>query len=208
MNWNSTFKSAVLRTETKVSVKRKCKVCRSMFDPSRPSQIVCEAPNDCAEVFADQVRSKVLRANAKRDAADLRTGREAFKSIPDLKADAQVAFNAFIRYRDDGLPCICCGNFPKTTHLTGGVWDAGHYRSRGSADHMRYIENNVHRQLKSCNKYGATDYRGGLIARIGLPAVEALEAENTVIKWTADMLRAIKAEYALKLKKLKLERGE
>jgi hypothetical protein len=46
------------------------------------------------------------------------------------------------------------------------------------------------------------DYRIGLIARIGLARVEALETNNQVGKWTADELRAIKAEYRAKLKEL------
>jgi hypothetical protein len=61
----------------------------------------------------------------------------------------------------------------------------------------------VHLGLKDCNKWGHKDYRGGLIARIGLEAVEALEADNTVIKWTRERLEAIKAEYRAKLRALK-----
>ena len=47
------------------------------------------------------------------------------------------------------------------------------------------------------------DYRLGLIQRIGLERVEALEADNTSTKWTAELLREIKTTYKAKLKELK-----
>lgn len=47
------------------------------------------------------------------------------------------------------------------------------------------------------------DYRQGLIQRIGLERVEALETNNTTSKWTAERLREIKTLYKQKLKELK-----
>ena len=87
----------------------------------------------------------------------------------------------------------------------GGDWDAGHYRSTGSAPHMRFDEANCHAQLKQCNRYGggrAVDYRIGLIARIGLDEVERIEADQTVRKWTIPELREIRDEYRRKAKAL------
>ena len=83
--------------------------------------------------------------------------------------------------------------------------DAGHYRSRGSAPHLRFDERNVHSQRKQCNRYGfdITGYRNGLIARIGLEAVEALEAEQAPKHYTAADLKAIRDEYRAKAKALK-----
>jgi hypothetical protein len=51
----------------------------------------------------------------------------------------------------------------------------------------------------------AVDYRIGLIQRIGLERVEALENNNEVHKWTADELREIKAMYRAKLKQLETQ---
>ncbi len=45
-------------------------------------------------------------------------------------------------------------------------------------------------------------YRLGLIQRIGLEAVEALEADNTIRKWTREELREIAATYRAKRKEL------
>jgi hypothetical protein len=56
-----------------------------------------------------------------------------------------------------------------------------------------------------CNRHGAgraVDYRIGLIARIGLARVEALEAANQVHKWTREELIALKAKYRACLREL------
>lgn len=84
----------------------------------------------------------------------------------------------------------------------GGEIDAGHYLSIGSAPHMRFIEGNVHAQRKSCNKPGGAKrhaFRSGMIARIGLPAVEVLEADQALRKYTSDQLRAIRDDYRAKV---------
>ena len=186
----------------------KCKVCRCEFVRKLSGQKVCGA--QCAGALAVSTREKEARIEAKRiaaaDRANTSARKEALKSITELIAETQVVFNQFIRARDAGLPCICCGKLPKSESITGGAWDAGHYRSRGSAGHLRFNEDNCHAQLKNCNRYGAgraVDYRIGLIARIGIERVEALESNNAIHKWTATELRAIKATYKQKLKDLK-----
>lgn len=175
--------------------------CGRPFWPVLSTQRVCSPP--CAGRIAKAERLKKEAA----DRAETKARKEALKTIADLIAEAQKEFNAWIRARDADKPCICCGR--KATGVDGlGAhgWDAGHYRSTGSASHLRFNENNCHRQLVLCNRYGAgraVDYRIGLIARIGLAAVEALEADNSVKKWTRDELRAIRVTYKAKLKALK-----
>lgn len=185
----------------------KCTICRAPFVKRSMTHKACGP--ECAQVVSQRKREKEERKAAAADCALTRAQKEALKDINELKAEAQTAFNAFIRERDKHLPCICCGQLaPKNKSLTGGGWDAAHYRSRGSADHLRYVETNVHRALKQCNTYGHLDYRGGLIARIGLEAVEALEANQTVVKWTKEGLREIRAEYKKKLKQLQEQQKE
>ena len=51
------------------------------------------------------------------------------------------------------------------------------------------MKRNAHGQRKQCNRWGAgraVDYRIGLICRIGLASVEALESENDPAKWTIE----------------------
>lgn len=178
---------------------RKCKVCPETFRPLRPMQRVCSPA--CAAEDAKRKREKDQRKAAAADRVQTRAQKEALKTVPELIAEAQKEFNAWVRFRDRDQPCICCGKWaPKGEALTGGSWDAAHYRSRGSAGHLRFDENNCHRALKQCNTHGHTDYRGGLIARIGLEAVEALEANNAVVKWTKERLREIRDHYRAKLK--------
>ena len=117
---------------------------------------------------------------------------------------AHSAFNAFIRARDKNQPCICCGE-PLALVKYGGSYDCGHYRSVGSAPHLRFDERNAHAQRKQCNRWGsgrAVDYRLGLIARIGLEEVESLESDNTVRKYTITELQEIISLYRKKLKEL------
>lgn len=174
---------------------RACAHCQSQFQPLRMGQNVCSPV--CAGRFV-----KVKKAQGKRE---LRARKEAIKTIPKLIAEAQVAFNAYIRARDAGQPCICCGQ-PLGVDAVGGGFDCGHYRSTGSASHLRFDERNAHAQRKHCNRYGAgraVDYRVGLVRRIGLDAVEALEASNTPHKWTRDEVRGIRDHYREKLRELK-----
>ena len=171
-----------------------CQHCGSEFTPARPLQRVCSAI--CA--------ARKVRADKKTEAATTKARKEALKRIPDHIKDAQHAFNAFIRLRDRSKPCICCGQ-PLGESSVGGLYDCGHYRSVGSASHLRFHEDNANGQRKVCNRYGAgraVDYRIGLIARIGIERVEALEHSNAVHKWTKDELIAITQVYRTKLKEM------
>lgn len=146
--------------------------------------------------------AKAARMAAKVERAETRRRKEAIKTIPDLIKEAQREFNAYIRARDADQLCICCGN-PLGTGEVGGAFDCGHYRSTGSASHLRFDERNAHAQRKVCNRWGAgraVDYRIGLVARIGLEAVEALESDNTPHKWTREELISIRNHYRAKLK--------
>lgn len=154
------------------------------------------------EVKQVKERERSARIERRQTRAQL----EAIKTIPQLKKEAQHAFNAAIRARDRrlGMACICCGRTLRWD-IRGGAVDAGHYRSTGSADHLRFNEDNCHAQLADCNRYGAgraVDYRVGLIARIGLERVEALESNNQHHKWTREELRDIRDRYRKMAKEL------
>ena len=144
----------------------------------------------------EEARLEEVRSDKKR--------REALKTAKDYVKEAQMAFNRYIRERDKGKTCICCDR-PLGTAAVGGDYDAGHYRSTGSAPHLRFNEHNCHGQLKFCNRYragNAVDYRIGLIKRIGIQAVETLESNQTIQKWTVEELIGIRDYYKAKLKKL------
>jgi hypothetical protein len=175
---------------------KKCQACRQPFAPRSAWAKACSPT--CAAIVAQQKREAEERK-------DIRVRKVAMKGLREWIADTQVAFNAFVRERDRlaGHSCISSG---KPLDWSGNNVDAGHYRSRGSAPHLRFDERNCHAQSKQENRYAsgnATDYRIGLIARIGLSAVEELEADNTARKYTIDELKAIKALYVAKLKELR-----
>lgn len=191
---------------------RACKCgCRQKFIPRNSMQIA--AGPDCALRLVQKKREKDERAAANEQRRATKEAKDRLKTRSDYMREAQVAFNAFIRERDKDQPCICCGlplqsmiNGNVTIHASGGGYDCGHYRSVGSAPHLRFDERNAHAQRKQCNRWGAgraVDYRIGLIRRIGLAEVEALEADQSVKKWSADDLMRIRDEYRKKLKDLR-----
>lgn len=188
---------------------KKCIVCTTEFTPLRSTQRVCtgECAIKCAIEKRDKKRAQEERNLAAADRKVIRLQKEKLKTRSDWMKEAQVAFNAFIRERDKHEDCISCGRSlcNSESKKTGGSFDSGHYRSVGSAIHLRFDERNAHGQCKQCNRYGAgraVDYRLGLIARIGLKNVEALEAEQEPKKYTIDDLKAIKATYRQKLKEM------
>lgn len=179
---------------------RKCaiKTCRAPFSPRSMDHKCCSPA--CAIQF-------VAGEKARQDRKDRQEGLAKLKTRQAWLKEAQAAFNAFIRARDASLPCICCGRTSEKQYLTGSNWDCGHYRSTGSAPHLRFNENNAHRQLTVCNRHGAgraVDYRIGLINRIGLLAVEAIEVDQEPRKWTIEELKKIKEHYKKKVKEFTL----
>lgn len=181
-----------------------CRECKEKFDPSSPLAVACSVP--CAIAYAAKVTAKQKAKQQRQERAETKAKLAQYESIPHLKARLQTVFNTFIRLRDEiaGYSCICCGKWPKGDgSLRGGQWDACHWKGRGAHDHLRYEEDNVHRGLKDCNKYGHTDYRGGLIRRIGLERVLALEAKTEVIKWDRGWLLEKIEYYQRRVRELK-----
>ena len=190
-----------------MSFKRtRCPQCRGKLEQGQRIHQGCiDAYALEQEEKAKRKAQKQARMAAKLERAETRQRKEAMKTIPMLLKEAQAAFNAFIRARDAGKPCICCGQ-PLVAGDVGGRFDCGHYRSVGSAGHLRFHEDNAHGQRKQCNRWGAgraVDYRLGLIERIGLERVEALEASNAPRRWMREDLIGIRETYKTKLKQLK-----
>ena len=195
---------------------KRCRVCRREFVPARPLQMCCGF--DCAMSYAraggakrqEAATKRVRVAEARERKAEKREYRR--KSIPlsKLKSAAQREFNRWILERDFGLPCICCGRTAgESGALTGGEYDAGHYRSVGAAQHLRFNPDNVNRQAKYCNTYksgNAVEYRRGLIEKIGAARVELLEDDNRVVKWEREELIEIRKKYLSLWKEAKAKR--
>ena len=188
---------------------RACRICKSLFQPRKALQNVCsfECEVKLGIVMAERSKNRREKAERVAEVASRKILKLKLKTRGEWIKETQAVFNAFIRTRDQlaGHNCISSG---RPLDWSGNNVDAGHYRSRGSAPHLRFDERNCHAQSKKDNRYlsgNAVDYRIGLIARIGLEAVESLEADQTPKKYTIAELRAIKAHYVAKLKELKNE---
>jgi hypothetical protein len=182
---------------------KKCKVCKTEFTPMRPLQSVCGAL--CGLAHARQATEKKKAKEAQEDRKKTREKLDAMRTKPQLVKVAQTAFNAFVRARDLGKPCISCGTALSTEPNSH---DCGHFRSVGSAPHMRFVEDNAHSQCRKCNNWlsgNVLAYRKGLIERIGLARVEQIEADQTVRKYTREGLQEIAKHYNAEARRLKKE---
>ncbi|WP_034135930.1 recombination protein NinG [Pseudomonas lactis] len=191
--------------ERKQPKPKKCRVatCRASFVPQRIGQAVCSPK--CALATVEAQKTKEKKSLALADRREIKVRKEALKSRGDHMREAQQAFNEYIRARDEAAGHLCISS-GKPLDWSGNAVDAGHYRSVGSAPHLRFDERNCHAQSKQDNRFlsgNAVDYRIGLIARIGQEAVDALESDQIVRKYTVDEIKAIKAEYRAKTRELK-----
>ncbi len=162
---------------------RKCRQCKSPFDPRNSAQIVCSV--ECAKEYGRIQSVKKVAKERKEAKAKLKTRGQHLK-------EAQAAFNAYIRARDAELPCISCARMHQ------GQWHAGHYRAVSVAPALRFHEDNVHKQCAPCNdhKHGnLIEYRAGLIHKIGRHAVEWLEGPHEPKHYSIPDLQEIKQKY-------------
>lgn len=186
-----------------MQTKPKCRICRQPATRRRGLVSLC-ASIDCEAELGLKLLDVHKKEVAKKDRSDTAKRKEAVKTRSDYIKEARIAFNAYIRLRDASQLCICCAKQLGGAAIGGG-YDCGHYRSVGSAPHLRFDERNAHAQRKQCNRYGAgraVDYRIGLIARLGLSVVEALESDSTIRKFNIEELKYIKQKYRVMLKNL------
>jgi hypothetical protein len=180
---------------------KKCKQCSELFTPLRPLQMVCGAP--CAIAYGNKLKARKTADEAKQARREHKEKLAKIKTRAEHLKEAQQSFNTYIRTRDANYPCISCNRW----HT--GQYHAGHYRSVGSAPHLRFNELNCHRQCSVCNNHlsgNQLEYRRGLIAKLGIKAVEQLEADQEPKHYTIEEIQAIKVKYKLLTKQL-LEKG-
>lgn len=172
-----------------------CAYCTKPFTPLRPLQAVCGPV--CA-------RKKVLADKAK-GARELRARKEAIKKPHKWMAECQVIVNKIVRLsalaRGEG--CFTCGATP--AQKFGGTYDAGHFRSVGSAPHLRYWMPQIKLQCIPCNRHKggmALLFRQRLVREHGQAWVEALEARQEIAKFDIPYLVRFKKVMGRKLKRL------
>ena len=195
--------------------------CRAPFIPLQGFQTWCSP--DCAIVIANE---KIARKNARErksieqlERREIKARKEKLKSRAEHLKDAEKAVRDYRRTYELSISsgCISCGKTQEEIRTaqgwkTGGAFDAGHFLGKGARPELRLEPLNIWLQCKACNagssKYArkgltvSQGFRAGLIERIGLEAVEALEADHEPRKHTIEELKAITAEYRAKLRDL------
>lgn len=172
---------------------KRCRACQGKFEPQNTLQVACSPA--CALAYARTAAGERREATLRRQAT--REYRVAHMTRPQAVRKAQAAFNAFVRARDHGLPCISCGAMPEQKR--GGTMDAGHYRSTGACPQLRFEPLNCHRQCVRCNRDlsgNSVEYRKALVRGIGQAAVDWLEGPHESPKYTVAELREIASHYS------------
>ena len=193
--------------------KKRCKCCGEYHDAESgvqlPAGFFCSKEHaiehglEVSRKRTERLLAKAVRAqaeDAKNAAKRDRERRMEVKPLSYWMKLAQSAFNAWVRARDAGQPCISCGRFHQ------GQNHAGHYRPAGSNPELRFEPDNCHLQCAPCNSHlsgNLSKYRPALIAKIGLERVEWLEGHHEPKRYRKEDYQAIEAEYKAKLKELK-----
>lgn len=178
--------------------KKKCRHCKQHTSHYIQAPLGAFCDSKCATAHAMEKQQQKREKDFKKRTRELKTKVRDNDRGYWLK-QAQAAFNAFIRVRDEKEPCISCGRHHD------GQYHAGHYRTVGAHPELRFDELNCHKQCSVCNNHlsgNLLEYRISLIKKIGQGAVEVLEGPHDPKKYSIDDLKAIKKEYDQKKKDL------
>jgi len=181
----------------------KCAICKAVYIKWSMSQKVC-GKVECAKAYARKVILRIEQKARKAEAKAIFQRKMELKPRSYWIRTAKRYFHRYIRMRDKDQPCISCGTTLQPNKFGGSV-DAGHFRSVGSAKHLEFDSYNVHAQCKRCNRDlsgNHSEYRKGLIERIGMGNVEWLEANQDTRKLSITELKEIISIYKTKWEEL------
>lgn len=179
--------------------------CAQKFSP-RPGSIgqkVCGFA--CGLAIKDVNQEKAQKALKQVELQQHRADKERVKPKGHHAKAAQTAFNAWVRLRDHGEPCISCGTTADIQYA------AGHYKPSGSNPALRFEPLNVHKQCNmTCNMAKSGNlipYRVALIEKIGQDKVDWLEGPHEPKRYSEEDFKAIGAEYRALARELKKSLG-
>jgi len=188
--------------------KLKCVSCKDRFDAETMIKLPIGNVHsvECATSYARAKQEKatarkLAKAKSAQKKKDAKQKRDFYDNdIKTRKKAVKTACHAYIRERDRGLPCICCGR------ALGAKYDAGHWQESGNNSSLRYHEDNIHAQNVHCNQYkggDSDDYEGRLRLKIGDERVDyLLSNKGGIVKRTAQDYKDIENHYKEKLKAL------
>lgn len=121
------------------------------------------------------------------------------KTLAKLKQDLQKVFNKYIRTRDEGKPCISCGQYKDL--------EAGHYYAVQGYDALRFDPDNVHGECAGCNRFNESHlihYGLNLARRIGSKRYaelidRAVQYKKGGFKWDRSEILEMIEQYKQKL---------
>ena len=168
--------------------KRRCKHCREYVSEwlSVPAGVFCNLNH--AMAWQENARQAAAQKAYKAKTAD-RKRKLLYNDRKYWLEKAQGSFNAWVRARDKGLPCISCGK-PDN----GDVRHASHFKSRGANSFLRYHPMNVNASCVKCNAYnsGALDgYALGIIEKYGIEALKYLNNAPRVRRYDISYLKRV-----------------
>lgn len=171
----------------------KCGFCKKEFKPFKPLQMTCSA-----QCFYDLGMKKKAELDDKKNKEWKTKAKIKLKKLSDYEEDAKKIFQAWVRKRDQLLPCISCGKYNCKD------WAGGHYFDAGVYSGLIFNEWNVNKQCNShCNMFlggNKPNYRIGLVKKIGIEKVVWLEENKDRLrsyKYTKEELIEIKEKYLL-----------
>jgi len=182
---------------------KKCRGCSSAFMPVRPTQVVCGLM--CGlEVGRKKRLAQEAKAAREEKKVD-RVQREKLKPRSKWLSECQYIVNRYQRLKAlaRGEGCFTCG--AKPAQKFGGTYDAGHFRSVGSAPHLRFWMPQIRLQCIVCNRHKggmALAFRRALVEEHGAEWVEALEAMQHIAKFDIPYLTRFKAVMGKRLRRL------
>lgn len=180
--------------------KLRCKHCRDYFPRLEmvkyPSGRFCN--KDCAISWAIENQQKGRDKLAQAERKEFIKAKK--NNLKTRKDAAKKSCHDYIRARDSGKGCICCGK------PLGNNFHAGHFLESGNSPQVRYDEDNIHGQRLDCNFFkggDSGDYHTNLIAKIGIARVNLLKnLAGGTVKRTAEDYLVIEKYYKDKLKEL------
>jgi len=183
-----------------------CPQCRKrLADGERIHKECVSAWADTRAAKAERAQAKVIKAAAKEERELTKKRKDALKPRAKWLAECQAIINKYVRLKAEraGEGCYTCGASPDQKF--GGVFDASHFRSVGSAPHLRYWIPQIRICCVVCNRHKGGEllaFRRKLVAEHGASWVEALEARHEVSKFSIDYLARLKKVMAEKVRRL------
>lgn len=180
---------------------KKCRnpACGQTFTPQRMGQHVCSPA--CGLAIKDVNQDKAKKAIAHTERLEHKAAKEKVKRKADYAKEAQTAINRYVRLRDRDLGCVSCEKGPEW----GGQWHCSHFRSVGSAPHLRFNLLNMQKSCSVCNNHlsgNISSYKPELVRRIGADKVDWLERFNEIRRYDVDYLKRIKKVFNRKSRRL------